>query len=203
MNKDLVKRSRSLVVEAGTKLAPDTFLRNAVHEMDREDLEKLAAAYLIMQLKNRARAVVLNVERESASNAQKPRWGTRKYERWAANPDNADEHERDRQLRAEYAAINAEAERGLVADMQKAIDRFKEEMRVEWNAELLNSEFARGDGTTVTWGDATLDDHHHRIAMHKKNATAGLEGAARHTAAVEAITQAGVTSLNELAKEAA
>ena len=65
-------------------------------------------------------------------------------------------------------------------------------------AKLFAETFPLGDGTRVSWGDATADDHRKRIAMLELlyNGIAATIG--RHVEAVELIEAAGVRCLNEL-----
>lgn len=78
------------------------------------------------------------------------------------------------------------------------VEDYTRNLRIQWTTELLESPFARPDGTPVTWGEATVEDHEARIKMHSDHAIAGLEGAARHSAALRDMRAAGVSSLNEL-----
>lgn len=71
-------------------------------------------------------------------------------------------------------------------------------LRVQWTAELLGSHFALADGTQVTWGEATRDQHIERAAMFEANVAANAEGAVRHLAAVRDLDTAGVACLNEI-----
>lgn len=65
-------------------------------------------------------------------------------------------------------------------------------------AKLFTETFPLGDGTRVSWGDASADDHRKRIAMLERlhNGIAATIG--RHAEAVELIESAGVRCLNEL-----
>lgn len=74
----------------------------------------------------------------------------------------------------------------------------KADLQMEWTRELLDSVFAVGDGTFVSWGEATVEQHEARIQMHAVNAEAAMEGWARHSQAVDAIAEAGVSCLNEI-----
>lgn len=82
------------------------------------------------------------------------------------------------------------------------VARFANEQAiVRWVRELLDSEFSLPDGSRVTWGTATIDDHLERIEMLHKNAVANLEAVTRHEAAVRALTGAGASTLSELEEE--
>lgn len=82
---------------------------------------------------------------------------------------------------------------------QEAIAEWAAQIRLETTRELLGTLFALGDGTSVTWGQATIGEHEQRIAMLAKNATGVIETAARHQAAIRMIKDAGVDCLADLA----
>lgn len=84
-----------------------------------------------------------------------------------------------------------------------AIREFTEQLRAEWTSELLDQLIAMPDGTTTTWGHATIDQHRERLAMFQANAIANIEGAARHQQAIEDLESAGVSTLAELQPVAA
>ena len=83
---------------------------------------------------------------------------------------------------------------GIVSD-------YVEELKVEWTAELLASVFALSDGSLVTWGEATVDQHRERVEMFTMNAQANMEGAARHLKAIEHIEQSDSVNLMTAARE--
>lgn len=112
----------------------------------------------------------------------------------------AREQERLDKIAERVAAKDREREesyRLAWAKVDEAFSRLKNELRMEWTSELLGSEFALGDGTTTTWGDATREQHLLRMALHKRNAVAGMEGYARHAAALEEIERTGSANLRE------
>lgn len=63
---------------------------------------------------------------------------------------------------------------------------------------LFEKAFSLGDGTTVSWGEATLEQHQMRIAMLTKQREGLDDTIERHRRAVEIITQSGVSRLNEV-----
>jgi hypothetical protein len=79
------------------------------------------------------------------------------------------------------------------------IDAVAEQVRLEVTEELLGSEFALGDGTMVTWGDATVADHEQRIRLLEANAVGNVQTAARHRAAIVMINDGNVKTLAEVA----
>ncbi len=200
MTMSLEKRSREIVAEAQTKLAPIEYIRAAVRTMETDELVELATAYLYAQVKGRKRADVRAIEQAAPpqTKGKEPALGTKSWERWAkgkpAGVANWDAH---REQLEHYEALDVSLFRELNATIGTAMDKYVETVRVQWTEELLNAEIATGDGTMTTWGDATIDQHKARMAMHKKNAMAGAEGYARHAAAIADIQAAGVTTLRE------
>jgi len=79
-----------------------------------------------------------------------------------------------------------------------ALSDYRENLRMEWTRELLDSFFALPDGTRVAWGKASSDQHAIRIDMLLGNAAGNLETAARHQVAIETLMSNGVSCLNEL-----
>lgn len=63
---------------------------------------------------------------------------------------------------------------------------------------LLVQRFALGDGTSVEWGAATVDQHETRIAMLQRMRDGIDLTIDRHRSAIEAIHEAGVTCLADL-----
>lgn len=202
---DLHRRTKSLVVEAAKKLSPVTFIRAAVADMERSEVDALAAAYLLSQVKMNQRRATLTAERgaEREPVAKEPNWGTQAWEEWATKPENEERAQNTRERREMFARIDREHTTKLMTEMDSIIGKFKDTLHMEWTAELLDSEFATGDGSKVTWGDATRDQHADRFNMHKRNATAGMEGAARHQQAIETLDTTGATTLREAVSVAA
>ncbi len=79
--------------------------------------------------------------------------------------------------------------------MQDLADAFE---ALEWRNELLASRFTLNDGTSVSWGEATVEQHQERIEMFLANAAANTEGAARHKKAVDDILANNVSRLGEI-----
>jgi hypothetical protein len=78
------------------------------------------------------------------------------------------------------------------------IDEVSEQVELETTEELLATFFALGDGTKVSWGDATVEQHQQRIALLVKDIAGTTETAARHQAAIRMIEEAGVRRLADL-----
>lgn len=107
------------------------------------------------------------------------------------------------EIDAQYAAAREESDRRMYSSAQGAIEKFKAELRMEWTAELLDSTFALSNGERVKWGAATIDDHRDRLAMFTANAKANMQGAARHSAAIDELEASGAPCLNDLTAVAA
>lgn len=70
------------------------------------------------------------------------------------------------------------------------------------SSELSSSPFAPGDGSRVTWGEATIDDHRQRVAM-LKGQRSGLDRTIkRHEEAIVALEKSGARCLNDLLAKA-
>lgn len=95
-----------------------------------------------------------------------------------------------------HRAIMEKHDAQLARAMTSILNDYKAELRIEWTADLLASTFSVGDGTFVTWGEATADHHRDRVEMFKANAIANIEGAARHEAALDTLTTTGAPCLN-------
>jgi hypothetical protein len=76
-------------------------------------------------------------------------------------------------------------------------EMLRKELRMEWTAELLEAGFALPSGETVSWGEATADQHQSRIDMLRANVTANAEASVRHGEALARIIQSGKATLNE------
>lgn len=201
--------AKSIVKAAAKKLSPVSFIGGQVRKMEREDVDKLATAYLLAQVRTRKRAEVLEVERDSTmirdALAKKERYkkhgpqgeGLETWEEWASRAENHEAAAVVRNQREEDEREREERDRARTADIARMIDYWKEAVIVEWTDNLLRSKFALGDGTETTWGDATREQHLYRINMHKAHAAAGIEGAARHQQAIDELDATGCLTLSE------
>ncbi|BBY11002.1 hypothetical protein [Mycobacterium marseillense] len=80
----------------------------------------------------------------------------------------------------------------------KLIRDVADEVRFEVTAELLDTMFATGDGTRVSWGDATIAQHTERVDTLTKMIAGTSETAAMHIAAVRMCEGAGVDTLRQI-----
>lgn len=166
--------------------------RELLRTEDRQVIEFLAVEFLVAEVQRAQRATTLDAERASEVNttAQSAEVTAEQVARWDKLRQ---EDERDYWLR----------QQSLMANIQRAIDRYTEDMKMKWTAELLDSTFALRDGTPVKWGDATVEQHEERRQMFKDNARANIEGAARHEAALHDLRESGAATLREMAGVAA
>lgn len=79
-----------------------------------------------------------------------------------------------------------------------AIEQYIEEIKLELTDELLEETFARGDGTQVKWGEATLQEHQVRARRLRRLAAGNAEAAARHELAIKLLVDSGSVTLLEL-----
>ena len=158
--------------------------REALTAQTSDVLKELATAAVVDAVRRRQRSNVLSIEREAVdSPRQQPR------SRFVRTP--------------EYYAAMEEIDRRHAERMTTIIEGYARELKAEWTADLLASEFALADGTRVTWGDATIEQHEERAAMFHRNAVANAEGAARHLKAVDELKSKGVPTLADLVSHAA
>jgi hypothetical protein len=201
---DLESTTGKVIATAAKKLSPITYLSSKVRTMPRSDVDELAIAYLLGQVTVRKRTEAREIE-QSADRERKiqqdarhlknfgPKRNTEAWHNWLETADGAKTKARE----IEYERQDRERSRALWSGIQATMDKYKSEMHMEWNRELLASEFALGDGTKTTWGDATYADHEYRVSMHMKNAAAGVEGAARHRSALDFMDERGAATLNQ------
>ena len=77
------------------------------------------------------------------------------------------------------------------------LSELREGLHLEWTEELLGSRFTLRDGSSVTWGEATVAQHRDRVNIFMDNVAANMDGAARHNKAIRAIEEAGAVCLND------
>lgn len=83
------------------------------------------------------------------------------------------------------------------AAVDMLLDEFRNAVIVNWTSDLLGSQFAVGDGQTVTWGQATAGQHLARIQLLTQNARGNLEAIRRHEAAIATIAERHAICLDE------
>ena len=158
-----------------------------------EPVAELAVMMTAELVGRRLRERTLAVERAAEHpTTKRPRYGTRAYERWAT------ETEEGRAWHAERVEWEEEWERRRFDLLRDLLQKYTDQLRIQWTEELLAQTISMPDGSTTTWGRATLSQHQSRVDMFAAQAMAGIEGAARHRKAIEAIEAAGVQCLDEL-----
>lgn len=171
-------------------------------------LRTMASEYLVLFLARDERARGLQVERSSEFNTSMaettrggvaqfvpPRRGTRAYRKWV---DSTDEGKAHQAAREEWEREEAEMRSRHWASMQRALEEYTDQVKIQWTEELLATKFRLRDGSEVTWGDATIEQHEHRRQIFLNNAHSNLEGAARHEHAIRDLKATGVATLAEL-----
>jgi len=144
---------------------------------------EFAVSRLVDEVRHRERLATLTAEREAEiSTATENVTASRRKSPWSA-----EFLEQERIKRA------ASGQR-LLAIANDLTDG----LRIKWTQELLASSFGMPDGTSVTWGEATIEQHQIRAAMFSSNAQANIEGAARHQKAIQDLAESGVPTLGEL-----
>lgn len=163
----------------------------------------LATEFVVASVARAQRAEALGVERsaeqsESAEvagavpSSRIPRKGTAARAKWERETDEgrrwaaAAESDELRSLQMFYGALGT------------TLDRYAEDLRIRWTGELLDSTFALSDGSVVSWGEATIENHAERRQMFLNNAHGNLEGAARHEVAMRDLRQSGSPTLREM-----
>jgi len=132
---------------------------------------------------------------------------SREYRRWVTETPEGQRHEEQRKADAES---RAERERLAEEDpleydrrygwgrIAAFMEDFRQNVRLELTVELLGSSFSLGDGRATTWGAASIEDHHQRMALLMK----GLEGSARtfalHEKAIEILAERHAACLNDV-----
>lgn len=99
------------------------------------------------------------------------------------------------------SAFDRRRSRWLREDIQALLEQQADNIRLELTTEFLSAQFAIGDGRTVSWGDATVEDHLERIELLKSNAAGNMLTASRHLAAIRTITAQNAECLGDIAKE--
>lgn len=172
------------VALAGTGDDPFAVARVVAGRLPRSPLLVLAEAALVDQIRRAQRSTTLDAERRAQKRHEK--------RAFAESPEG-------QRLAAEQSEAESRIRTRHYERMNGIVQEFAASLRMTWTAELLGSSFALADGSSVTWGEATTEQHQERIDMFASNAAANLEGAARHQAALRDLEQAHAQTLNDLA----
>jgi|ERR1051326_7184523 hypothetical protein len=169
-----------------------------------KERERVLLDSLISDARRVRRLQTLGAERSAEARGALHRTTAEEWEEAARERSQKyrEKKERERQRIAQGIAQRQElglpedASAGLV--LQAALDRMVAELKMEWTQELLDSTFALSDGSRVTWGNATVEEHRERARMFTDLAETNLHGAARHKLAIDQLVRAGATCLNEV-----
>lgn len=139
--------------------------------------------------------------------SQARRAAARAVERRAMYDPDERREQRDRrkahaEKRAEWERINGR-EYDPLGQLFSDIKAFADAVRLEVTVELLASRFALGDGTSVTWGEATAAQHEERIALLERQVLGNVETIALHRQAIALLTEQGAICLGATSAVAA
>ncbi|MBD8056666.1 hypothetical protein ICV35_23740 [Rhodococcus ruber] len=155
------------------KIAARLYIENALRDLDR------AGAREIERMMHHA----AKVEERVRKNVE--RYHSRENHETAAQ-------RRSREKRESQRRKTEEMIRAAMDEVARAFEA------LEWQEELLASRFVLNDGTMVSWGEATEDQHQERIDMFLANAASNTEGAARHQKAINDLRAHGVRTLRQI-----
>lgn len=112
------------------------------------------------------------------------------------------EQEREYAYAAFVRGYRTRAEREIEHNLHRKInglfEEFAAKIRLEVTEDLLNTVFSIGDGTRVTWRDATVEQHRERVGFLGKMVVGTAETAGMHLAAINLIEEQGVSTLGEV-----
>ncbi len=101
--------------------------------------------------------------------------------------------------REQVSKVSLEAELRMRQKVRIIAEDMAVELRATWSREMLAETFLLPDGTLVTWGQATREQHAAR-ALYLENLAAGsLQTASIHRRAERDIADAHVSKLEEIA----
>lgn len=167
-------------------------------------IELMARQWLLEQVRahERAGALLVEVRAERVEQAKRervvgpPNRGTAAYRAWVRDTDEGRQYHDEWERTSDQ--IRRQCDARFAASIHASIETYTNEVKMQWTQDLLDTGFALPDGTTVTWGDATVDQHKQRAQMFTANAAANIKGAARHTQAVRDLEASGVETLRTL-----
>jgi hypothetical protein len=183
----LISRLREMAGSTNTTSTSEEMLCTAealAKQLTRKERDGAATLYLVRMLREMHRQTVVEVER--AASGRRPRLIEQTPEELA----------RRKERKAEQEAADEVSRNRFRASLQEALDTYTREMRMQWTTELLNSTFALPDGTMVSWGEASVEQHLARREMLAANARGNLEAAARHEVAIRRLRETNADCLN-------
>lgn len=182
-----------------------------VRPLRRAELADIVTEFVVDWARSAVRGRVLNIERDAMRRTEEQRRREADQQRRADLYLGKYKHgsmdqragavlqgcvcERCRKVRCQ----ENEWHRAYMAKLNGIMDDYAAELKAEWTEELLAASFAIDTtGVTVTWGEATVDQHERRIGMLTANASANIEAAARHRTAVNELRSTGAVNLRDL-----
>lgn len=215
---------------AASDLSVEQAAEAVVEALDEEDSRRMLLCLMGDLIEDERRARVREIERDAewkaereerearralgyhvldASDPDNPlKWrrNSKRYKEWARTPE-GEAVERDRRDSMEreiarWAEIDDHG--GPLGHATWLLDRLIEKERrnakLELTEELLGSSFALGDGTMVTWGSATAEEHQQRILMLMRNVEGNLTTISIHQKALAMMSGANAGCLSEVAR---
>jgi hypothetical protein len=95
----------------------------------------------------------------------------------------------------QFAKVRVEKRAQHVAKVREIVSQFKDTLYEEWDQKILSSSFATGDGTLVTFRDATIKQHQDRAEMLEMHASEELITASLHRRAINDIRSSHALTL--------
>lgn len=179
--------------------SPERIAKTVLDGLTTDQVRWIAATWLEEHVRDMRRSKVRAVERESQVVTPEPVTPVVQHRPYVA--PSILRRRRERDDRAAVAERERANERN--AKIEEALASWRQSITLEVTEELLASSLALTDGTRVTWGTATVENHESRIDMLSKNVAANIDGIKRHQAAINMIESSGAASLGEAAKIAA
>jgi hypothetical protein len=156
----------------------------ALRQMNGEEKQDMLLQLVTEWVSGRQREETRRIERQAIYESQRD--DRRERRQWRKRLDDLRENDPDEYRR-----------RYTFAGVTEQLEEMRRDIKLEVTAELLASSFAVGDGRTVTWGEATADDHRERAVLLGKNVIGNLTTMLLHEQAAEMIESAGVASLGQ------
>lgn len=176
------------LVEDGQQI--EVAVDTVMDELEFDEVFELAKSYLVDDARDHMRRIAREKE-QRAENKMK------------AKRAKANREHRERENLELYGHKESPSLEEMSGVLEKALNDYAMTKHVEWTNELLASDFTLSNGETVTWGDATIEQHRDRCAMFAANVKSNADGHARHTLAIQELEASGLPTLNELVVQAA
>lgn len=158
---------------------PEMLAADAIRSLSQDDRRGLLRYLLAEWVKDQQRAEARRVEQAGDRAARNERRNYLAKVSRLRESDPAEYHRR-------YTIA------GAIETFEQEI---RQEVRLEITAELLGTSFALGNGHSVTWGEATVEDHQLRLQMLTANVLGNFETMHLHEQAISLIQKQGVSRL--------